>query len=166
MKSLCVKRVSVDEVHDVNRFYKEHGEKSRVKKNETAFIAELGGAEGNLTDGITGDVAIVAALRILPLIKNGAVGQEKSFWWLRSIFVAEPFRHRGIASKLLAAVVKECDGECYCFPFPPLQPLYESVGFEIYRLDLLPAELRGRFQRYQRKNDILAMAWSQKVRAC
>ncbi|MFL0797231.1 MAG: GNAT family N-acetyltransferase [Cellvibrionaceae bacterium] len=166
MKPLNVKTISAEEIRYVNKFYKEQGEKSRVQEFETVVVAESSfntNRNSNINDG---DACIVAALRMVPMASKSQALQisqsleEAPYWWLRSVYVAEAFRREGLATKILRAALVQCEEQCYCFPFVELQSLYETVGFQACSLDNLPAGLRGRFQRYQRKNAILAMAWS------
>lgn len=102
-------RVAVDaDLPQIQELYAIWGHAFAYLLNDQTFVAEVNGE-------------IVGAIRL---------AFEDSSFVVRSLFVHQEFRGRGIANALLQKVELELGvAEAYCLPFPEQEKLFSSVGF-------------------------------------
>lgn len=102
-------RVAIDaDLPQIQELYAIWGHAFAYLLNDQTFIAEVKGE-------------IVGAIRL---------AFEDSSFVVRSLFVHQEFRGRGIANALLQKVELELGvAEAYCLPFPEQERLFSSIGF-------------------------------------
>jgi N-acetylglutamate synthase-like GNAT family acetyltransferase len=120
-----------------NKFYREVNARGKASGGDVVSVAR---------DISTG--AIVAVARLAP-IKDDKL--------LTGVYVAAPYRQRGIASLLIKHLVHQ-HPSCYTFALTHLTDFYLRLGFTLVADDDLPCELAQRFKAYrQQGRNILAM---------
>ncbi|MGH8382191.1 GNAT family N-acetyltransferase [Pseudomonas sp.] len=117
----------------LNKFYKDQGSSMRAAAQGQLWVAR---AE-----------EIVAALCLTP-VPGG--------YWLTGLWVAERWRGRQIARRLIEAALQSTEGTTWLFCHPDLMPFYQQQRFS--PCTELPAPLAERLARYQRSKALLAMA--------
>lgn len=131
----------------INHFYRSQKHKGSASADETVFVALPSNFDEAHIDADKQDIQ--AAVRLVPY---------DNYFWLRSLYVREELRAKGIGSKLMQTVHSHMDATIFCFPYTHLEAFYKALGYEIVEIDQLPNSLQQLYQRYQRKSDnILAM---------
>lgn len=125
----------------INHRYQKIGFSLCNKEKDTVLLAEV--AKQRVGFG-----------RLIPLSPQG--------YELAGIFVVEPFRHRGIATRIVKELIKESktEGPIYCIAFSHLISFYKEHRFIYYENQCqMPKELKEKFQRcrkiYQGRVELL-----------
>ncbi|WP_412460500.1 GNAT family N-acetyltransferase [Pseudomonas sp. SC11] len=116
----------------LDHFYRQQGSRMRASGDGESWVARADG--------------LIGALSLTPV----AGGQ-----WLTGLFVAEPWRRKGIAAGLIEASLAARPGPTWLFCHPDLQTFYARLGFD--STHTLPAELASRLARYQRSKSLVAL---------
>lgn len=79
---------------------------------------------------------------------------------LRGMRVAEPWRRRGLGTRMLRIVETWLAGrDCYCVPYSHLPRFYGQIGFKEITPESAPPFLAARLTGYQRKGlNVILMA--------
>ncbi|WP_084702816.1 GNAT family N-acetyltransferase [Pseudomonas japonica] len=117
----------------LNKFYKSQSSPMRGSDSGVAWVARAG--------------AIVAALNLSP-VPGGH--------WLTGLLVAQDWRRRQVARRLIERASQDATGCIWLFCHPDLQTFYEKLGYAVS--EDLPAVLAERLARYRRSKPLLAMA--------
>jgi GNAT superfamily N-acetyltransferase len=108
--------------------YEAWGYGGGVRPEDVVFLAESGGA-------------LVGVVR--RTLEHGVT-------MLRGMQVAPEWRHRGVGSRLLRALVADLGGEaCFCIPYTHLTGFYGTGGFATLPEADAPAFLRARLAEYR-----------------
>ncbi|MBJ9977131.1 GNAT family N-acetyltransferase [Pseudomonas sp. S75] len=128
-------RLNTGERRLLDHFYRQHGSRMRACANGEHWVAR--------------QPTIVAAVNLTE------VDQGR---WLTGLFVAAPYRNRGIAAGLVEAALHQRSGPTWLFCDPSLMGFYERLGFVL--AEHLPSELASRLARYQRSKSLSALVRS------
>lgn len=119
---------------EVNRFYKQSGEASKLQKNDQVF-------------SLSQEDDIIAVLR---LQKKG------DDYFLRSVCVKPALRSQGLATKLLQKVLAAiAPSGCYCFVKADLNTLYQRVGFVDGDLNQANESVRQQYRRINQREAVI-----------
>lgn len=85
--------------------------------------------------------------------------REEGEYVLRTMFVNEAFRGKGLGREMLQVFKPLIEGKvCYCLPFSHLEPFYGTIGFQSIAIELAPPHLQQRLAKYIGEGlDMIAM---------
>lgn len=113
----------------INKFYRQYGARGKAKSNEQLWVVKSG-------------AQIVAGARI---------GDISGCDFLTGVLVAPEYQGKGIATKLIQALLHGRDKPLYSFPYCHLMAMYQKLGFKALPIERLPKPLLMRFERYQKQ---------------
>lgn len=120
----------------VNKFYKRQKHKGSASGEERVFVISKQQA--------VDESEIVAAVRLVP---------AESYYWLRSLYVDQSLRGKGLGSQLLSHINQQINMDIHCFPYTHLEGFYQSSGYEMTSVSSAPQALQQLYERYNRKGD-------------
>lgn len=125
----------------VNKFYKSQQHKGKANGEDVVFVIWY---EGEL----------VGAVRLVPY---------DHFYWLRSLYIKEALRGKGLGLELLNFVKRSLEGpfkkDIHCFPYEHLQSFYSLGGYRLSDSQLLPETLTDLYLKYLSRGErIIAMS--------
>lgn len=103
------------EIPLANKFYRQHGFRGKAKRHQPCAVVK------NSQDKIIG---------------CGYLRDYGTFKLLAGVAVAPDYQGRGVARLLLQLLAEHFDQQTYTFPYQPLLPLYQSLGFKCIEPEL------------------------------
>jgi GNAT superfamily N-acetyltransferase len=119
------------DLRPINDFYRRCGYDDIAHRGEKVIIAKEQGS-------------IIGVVRLC---------RDRGVLLLRGMEVAEGFRHRGVATRLLTKVQEAVgDGECYGISYAHLEKLYSGGGFDFLSDEgIAPMAVRSRLATYRQE---------------
>jgi len=93
---------------------------------------------------------LIGIARVIPQV-DLAITDSVPYLWLRGLFIAEPHRKQGLASKLLMQIQKSLSKKheafiLVAFPYQHLAEFYQKNGYQVVSHKTLSLELMNRYQ--------------------